>query len=75
MVQVIDRLEDAGGAECIKFRVYRSTVNPERIRARWQHAAEVSGMGSIGQSQPGVLGVPGSCSTMRGPKEIARTLL
>jgi hypothetical protein len=51
MVQVIDRMEDAGGAECIKFRVYRSTVNPERVLARWQHVFEVNGMGSIGQSQ------------------------
>ena len=37
MVQVINRMEDAGGAECIKFRVYPSPVNPERILASWQY--------------------------------------
>jgi hypothetical protein len=51
MVQVIDRMEDAGAAECIKFRVYRSPVNPERILASWQHA---DGMASIATSKLGV---------------------
>ena len=54
MVQVIDRIEDAGGAECINFKVYRSRVNPERILASWQYAVEVNGMASIGTSQLGV---------------------
>ena len=54
MVQVIDSMEDAGGAECINFKVYRSPVNPERILASWQHAVEVNGMASVGTSQLGV---------------------
>jgi len=54
MVQVIDRMEDAGGAEYIKFRVYRSPVNPERILVSWQHAVQVNRMASIGTSQLGV---------------------
>jgi len=56
MVQVIDKLEDADGAEYIQFRVYRSSNN--LILGSWQHAVDEPGrMGSIGQSAPGVLGV------------------
>ena len=54
MVQVIDRMEDAGGAECIKFRVYRSPRDPNRILANWQHGVSEHGMASIGTSQLGV---------------------
>jgi hypothetical protein len=53
MVQVIDKVEDVGGAEYIKFRVYRSPRDPNRILANWQHPVEVNGMVSIGQSQLG----------------------
>jgi hypothetical protein len=55
MVQVIESLEDAGGAKCIRFRVYRSPRNPNRILADWQHPVEVNGMVGIGTS---VLGTP-----------------
>jgi hypothetical protein len=51
MVQVIDKKEEAGGATCIKFRVYRSHRG---IRANWQHGATVHGMASIGTSQLGL---------------------
>ena len=50
MVQVIDRIEDAGGAECIEFRPYRSPVDPSRILANWQYGASVNGMASIATS-------------------------
>jgi hypothetical protein len=69
MVQVIDRMEDAGGAEYIKFRVYRSPVNPERILASWQHAVEVNRMASIGTSQ---LGVPVEIEFQRAFNEAAQ---
>ena len=69
MVQVIDRMEDAAGAECIKFKVYRSPVNPERILASWQHAVEVNGMASIGTSQ---LGVPVEIEYQRAFNEAAQ---
>jgi hypothetical protein len=55
MVQVIDRLEDAGGAECIQFTPYRSPRDPNRILANWQHGVSQQGMASIGTS---VLGTP-----------------
>jgi hypothetical protein len=55
MVQVIDRLEDAGGAECIRFRPYRSPRDPNRILADWQHGVSQQGMASIGTN---VLGTP-----------------
>ena len=52
MVQVIDKLEDADGAEYIQFRVYRSSNN--LILGSWQHAVGEPGrMASIGQSQLG----------------------
>jgi hypothetical protein len=70
MVQVIDKLEDAGGAECIRFRVYPSSTNPERILARWQHPVEVNGMGvSIGHS---LLGVPVEVEFQRAFNEAAQ---
>jgi hypothetical protein len=69
MVQVIDRMEDAGDAECIKFRVYRSPIDPERILASWQHAVEVNRMGSIGESQ---LGVPVELQFKRAFNEAAQ---
>ena len=53
MVQVIGRIEDAGDAKYIKFRVYRSPRDPNRILASWQHAVDEHGMASIGQSQLG----------------------
>jgi hypothetical protein len=53
MVQVIDRLEDAG---VIKFRVHRSSRDHNLILGSWQHAVdEANGMGSIGQSEQGGL--------------------
>ena len=57
MVQVIDRLEEAGGAEYIHFRPYRSPRDPNRILASWgPHAVDEPGrMGSLGTS---VLGTP-----------------
>ncbi len=70
MVQVIDRIEDADGAEYIKFRVYRSPVNLERILASWQHAVdEVNRMASIGTSQ---LGVPVAIEFQRAFNEAAQ---
>jgi hypothetical protein len=54
MAQVIDRMEDAGGAEYIRFRPYRSPRDPSRILANWQHGAIENGMASIGTSQLGV---------------------
>ena len=53
MVQVIDRLEDAGGAKYIKLSVRRSSPDPNRILGDWQHAADEHGMASIGQSTLG----------------------
>ena len=38
MVQVIEEEQDAGGAECINFSVYRSPTTPDRVLANWQHA-------------------------------------
>jgi hypothetical protein len=57
MVQIIDRLEDAGGAECIQFKPYPSSRDPNRILASWgPHAVDEPGrMGSLGTS---VLGIP-----------------
>jgi hypothetical protein len=57
MVQVIDTVGDACDAECIRFRVHRSRRDPNLILGSWQHAVDEHGMGSIGQSEPGVLGV------------------
>jgi hypothetical protein len=51
MVQVIERLEEAGGADYIKFRVYRSHRG---IRANWQCGQSEHGMGSIGTSLLGL---------------------
>ena len=53
MVQVIDRLEDAGGAECIKLRVHSSSRDSNLILGDWQHAVDEHGMARIGQSQLG----------------------
>jgi hypothetical protein len=53
MVQVIERVEDAVGAEFIKFTVYRSSRDPNCILASWLHAVDEHGMGSIGKSQLG----------------------
>ena len=50
MVQVIDRLEDAGGAEYIQFRPYRSLRDPNRILANWQHGVSQQDMASLGTS-------------------------
>ena len=36
MVQIIEDEQDAGGAECIRFRPYRSKRAPGEIVARWQ---------------------------------------
>ena len=57
MVQVIERLEEAGGADeskCIRFGPYRSPRDPNRILANWQHGASEHGMASIGTSELGV---------------------
>lgn len=56
-MQVIDRLEDAGGTECIQFRPYRSPRDPDRILASWgPHAVdEPARTASLGTS---VLGRP-----------------
>ena len=54
MVQVINNLEDA---EVIRFRVHRSTRDPERILASWQHAklepVGPKGAVAIAQNEPG----------------------
>jgi hypothetical protein len=50
MVQVIEKLEDAGGAECIRFKPYRSPRDPNRKLADWQHGVSEQGMASIGTS-------------------------
>ena len=49
-MQVIDRLEDAG---VIRFRVHRSSRDPNLILGSWQHAVDENGMASIGQNQLG----------------------
>jgi hypothetical protein len=49
-VQVIDRLEGAG---VIRFRVHRSSRDPNLILGSWQHAVDENGMASIGQNQLG----------------------
>jgi hypothetical protein len=69
MVQVIDRMEDAGGAECIQFRVYRSPCDHNLILASWQHAVSEHGMASIGQSQ---LGAPVELEFKRAFNEAAQ---
>jgi hypothetical protein len=41
MVAIVERQNDAGGAECIEFRVYRSPrEDSDRILGAWQHATE-----------------------------------
>ncbi|SRR6266496_810315 len=42
MVQIIENQQDAGEAECIKFRVYRSPNpnTPDLILGGWQHSTE-----------------------------------
>jgi len=50
MVQVIERLEDAG---VIRFRVHRSSRDQDLIVGSWQHAVDEHGMGSIWQNQLG----------------------
>jgi hypothetical protein len=50
MMLVIDRLEDAG---VIRFRVHRSSRDPNLILGSWQHAVDENGMASIGQNQRG----------------------
>jgi hypothetical protein len=50
MVQVIDRLEEAG---VIRFRIHRSSRDPNLILGSCQHAVDEHGMGSIGQSPLG----------------------
>ncbi len=50
MVQVIDRLEEAG---VIRFLVHRSSRDHNIILGSWQHAVDEHGMGSIGQNQLG----------------------
>ena len=49
-MQVIDRSQDAGSDEYIRFRVYRSPRDPNRILANWQHGVSEHGMASIGTS-------------------------
>jgi hypothetical protein len=66
MVQVIDRLEDAG---VIRFTVYRSPRDHNRILANWLHAVDEHGMGSIGTS---VLGTPVEIEYQRVVNEAAR---
>jgi hypothetical protein len=48
MVQVIETMEEAGGAEYIHFRVYRS--KHDCILDRWQHGVSEQGKASIGTS-------------------------
>lgn len=43
MVQVIETKEHAGAARCIKFKVYRSPVDPRLILGDWQYAESVAG--------------------------------
>jgi hypothetical protein len=62
-------MEDAGGAEYIHFRVYRSRVKHDLILANWQHAAEVNGMASISTNQ---LGVPVEIEYKRAFNEAAQ---
>jgi hypothetical protein len=71
MVQVIERLEDAGGAEskCIRFRVYRSPREHNRVLANWQNGVSEHGMASIGTSQ---LGVPVEIEFQRAFNEAAQ---
>jgi hypothetical protein len=54
MVRVIERLEDAGDAECIRFQVYRSPRDRNRILASWLHGASEGGMASVATNTLGV---------------------
>lgn len=40
MVEIIENEQDAGGAERIRFRPYRSTRRPGVILASWKYAPE-----------------------------------
>ena len=42
MLQVIEKQEDAGKAECIKFRVYPSPNRHNFILGEWTHTTEKS---------------------------------
>ena len=55
MVQVIERLEDAGAAGYIKFTPYRSPRDHNLILGSWQHGVSHQGVASIGMS---LLGTP-----------------
>jgi hypothetical protein len=59
LVQVIERMEDAGAGECIEFRPYRSPRDAGRILARWSHSRmeAVGERGAIGIGQH-ILGTP-----------------
>lgn len=51
MVTIIEKKEDAGGAECIDFKVDRSFREPDRILGKWQHPLEeLGGLVSIPQN-------------------------
>jgi hypothetical protein len=58
MVQIIEKQQDAEGAECIKFRVYRSQNpnTPDLILGEWQHATEEPNPGN----PKGALGIANS---------------
>jgi hypothetical protein len=40
MAQIIENEKDAGGADRIRFRPYRSTKNPDRILGHWQRGMD-----------------------------------
>ena len=66
-MQVIDRMEDAGGADdYIRFRVYRSHRG---IRANWQRGEGEYGMASIGTS---LLALPVEIDFQRAYNEAAQ---
>jgi hypothetical protein len=43
VVEIIENQQDAGGAERIRFRPYRSPRRPDVILASWQHVMEPDG--------------------------------
>jgi hypothetical protein len=40
---IIENEQAAGGAKCIKFSVYRSSIRPDVILANWQHGSQPAG--------------------------------
>jgi hypothetical protein len=57
LVQIIEKMKDAGSAEFIELKVYRSSADPNLIVGIWQHSESVpiepKGAIRISQNAPG----------------------